>query len=262
MTFNRWALAAALALAGAALIAVEQAIAQDAAPDQATLVRAARPPAKPITAWAAKPAKLPPYVAPNKLIYRLADVLAAHKGKANWKQTVFSSRDFIGEWISMAPGEKTKTQFYADDRVFWVVQSGQMKVTIEGQEPFIATKHFLVQVPKRLQYSMETVGSEPVLSFQMRPAGEAPDYPLSETPTPVKGVTYVQATYTGHGDLRQDQPSLHRFRKADRAGRREDRRVDPRRSHLCYHPALAEGRADSARRSSGAISTPTSRKSG
>ena len=34
----------------------------------------------------------------------------------------------------------------------------------------------------------------------MRPAGEAPDNPLSETPTPVKGVGYVQATYTGHGD--------------------------------------------------------------
>ncbi len=127
-------------------------------------------------------------------------MLAAHKGKASWKQAVFSSRDFIGEWISMSPGEKTKTQFYADDRVFWVVQSGQMKVTIEGQEPFIASKHFLIQVPKRLQYSMETVGSEPVLSFQMRPAGEAPEYPLSETPTPVKGVTYIQATYSGHGD--------------------------------------------------------------
>ena len=63
----------------------QQALAQDAAPaaaDQATLVRAARPPAKPIMAWAAKPTKLPPYVAPNRLIYRLADVLARHKGKA------------------------------------------------------------------------------------------------------------------------------------------------------------------------------------
>src|ERR1700759_3428701 len=99
MKIHLWAAAAGLVLAlGPA------AIAQDAAPaptDQATLVRAARPPAKPIVAWAAKPAKLPPYVAPNKLVYRLADVLAAHKGKANWSQKVFASRDFIGEWISM-----------------------------------------------------------------------------------------------------------------------------------------------------------------
>jgi mannose-6-phosphate isomerase-like protein (cupin superfamily) len=99
----------------------------------------------------------------------------------------------------MAPGEKTKTQFYADDRVFWVVQSGQMKVTIEGQEPFIASKHFLIQVPKRLQYSMEVVGNEPALRFEMRPAGEHPNYPLTETPTPVKGVQYIKAVYSGGG---------------------------------------------------------------
>ena len=47
---------------------------------------------------------------------------------------------------------------------------------------------------------METVGDEPVLRFEMRPSGEPPQYPLSETPTPVPGVKYVQATYTGHGD--------------------------------------------------------------
>ena len=86
MKFNAWPMAAAaLALSGVALIWGEQALAQDAAPaaaDQATLVRAARPPAKPILAWAAKPAKLPPYMAPNRLVYRLADVLAKHKGKA------------------------------------------------------------------------------------------------------------------------------------------------------------------------------------
>ncbi|MEI8333552.1 MAG: hypothetical protein WCH74_06830, partial [Chloroflexota bacterium] len=83
---------------------------------------------------------------------------------------------------------------------FWVVQSGQMKVTIEGQEPFIASKHFSIQVPKRLQYSMEVVGNEPALRFEMRPAGESPDYPLSETPTPVKGVEYIKAVYSGHGN--------------------------------------------------------------
>jgi mannose-6-phosphate isomerase-like protein (cupin superfamily) len=192
MRVMKWTFAAGF-LAAAALIAAQQAGAQ-------TQAQATKPASKATIAWAAKPATLPPYIAPNKLVYRLADVLAAHKAKSSWHQQVFLSRDFDGEWISMAPGEKTKTQFYADDRVFWVVQSGQMKVTIEGQEPFVASKHFLIQVPKRLQYSMETVGSEPVLFFQMKPAGEAPDYPLSETPVPVKGVQYVQAAYSGHGD--------------------------------------------------------------
>ena len=51
------------------------------------------------------------------------------KVQAELKQTVHLSRDFIGQWISMAlVGEKTKTVLpYADDRVFWEVQSGQME---------------------------------------------------------------------------------------------------------------------------------------
>jgi len=183
-------------LAGAAIAIAALAITQTGVP---TAARAADAAHTPTVAWAAKPATLPPYKGPNKLVYRLADVLAAHKGQDNWKQEVFLSRDFQGDWISMAPGQKTKTEFYADDRVFWVVQSGAMKVTIEGQQPFIATRHFLVQVPERVQFSMETVGDQPVLYFQMKPAGEAPDYPLSQTPTPVPGVKYVQATYTGRG---------------------------------------------------------------
>ena len=155
---------------------------------------------KNILAWAAKPAALMPYTPPNRLVYRLADILAAHKGKQSWAQSVVLSRDFIGQWISMAPGEKTKTVFYADDRVFWEVQSGQMRVTIQGQDPFVASKGFLVQVPKRLTYSMETVGDAPVLRFEVRPAGEPPQYPISETPTPEKSVKYVKAVFTGHGD--------------------------------------------------------------
>jgi mannose-6-phosphate isomerase-like protein (cupin superfamily) len=155
---------------------------------------------KNILAWAAKPAALMPYTPPNQLVYRLADILAAHKGKQSWAQSVVLTRDFIGQWISMAPGEKTKTVFFADDRVFWEVQSGQMRVTIQGQDPFVASKGFLVQVPKRLTYSMETVGDAPVLRFEVRPAGEPPQYPITEKPTPMPGVQYVQAVFTGHGD--------------------------------------------------------------
>jgi mannose-6-phosphate isomerase-like protein (cupin superfamily) len=155
--------------------------------------------AAPMTAWAPQPEKLAPFQAPNTLYQPLGAVLAKHKGQKNWSQTMILDRDYIAQYIQMAPGEKTKTQFWADDRIFWVVQSGAIRFTIEGQEPFVATKGFLVQVPYRVPYSMETVGDEPALRFEVRAAHEMPSYPTTETPPKDGKWNYIRATYTGKG---------------------------------------------------------------
>jgi mannose-6-phosphate isomerase-like protein (cupin superfamily) len=162
-----------------------------------------RNPQNPRLVWAAKPTPPTLYEPPNRLIWRLSEILDAQKGQASWRLPVVKTRDFEADWISMAPGEKTKTVFYADDRVFWVVESGQMRVNIEGQAPFVATKGFLVQAAPRLAYSMETVGNEPVLRFEVRPTGEMPSYPITETPTPVKGWTFIQSRITDTGSYDQ-----------------------------------------------------------
>ena len=153
----------------------------------------------PLTAWAPKPVKLAPYIAPNKPLRKFSDIQARHRGKSDWAETEVLTRDFIGQYISLGAGKKTKTLFYADDRVYWVVMSGQMRVTIEGVEPFVATKGFLVQVPYRVPYSIETVGDEPSLRFEVRPSYETPSYPVSETPEPAKGIKFIQAVYSGQG---------------------------------------------------------------
>lgn len=169
------------------------------AQDRQAPARAPRPKLPTLEAWAPKPEKPAPYLAPNRPIWRLSELLAKHKGQKDWTETLVKTRDFIGQYISMGPGEKTKTVFYADDRVFWIVQSGKIRFHIEGQQPFVASKGFLVEVPFRISYSMETVGNEPSLRFEVRPPNQAPIYPLSETPTPIPGVKYIKATYTGKG---------------------------------------------------------------
>ena len=155
--------------------------------------------AAPLEAWAPQPVKPAPFTAPNKPLKKFADILARHRGKSDWAETEVLTRDFIGQYISMGPGKKTKTQFWADDRVYWVVASGQMRVSIDGVEPFIASKGFLVQVPYRVPYSMETVGDAPSLRFEVRAAGETPSYPASETPDAAKGIKFIKAVYTGRG---------------------------------------------------------------
>lgn len=163
----------------------------------------AQPPAhRPIRfeAWAPKPESPTPWVAPNRPHWKLKDILAKHAGQKDWVEDIVHDRDFNAKYISMAPGEKTKTQFYADNRVFWVVQDGQIRFNIQGQPSFVASKGYLVQVPFRTPYSLETVGDKPSLRFEVTASRDTPAYPLSETPTPVPGKRYVKVmTWGGQG---------------------------------------------------------------
>jgi mannose-6-phosphate isomerase-like protein (cupin superfamily) len=150
-----------------------------------------------ILGWAPKPSRSP-YVSPNRPLWKLPDILARHAKQQDWSETLVRTPDFVGQYIAMAPGKATKPVFYSDDRVFWVVQAGQIRFTIEGQEPFVASKGFLVQVPARIPFQLQTVGGEPSLRFEVHPA-EPPIFPVSETPTPSAGVDYIRASFKGRG---------------------------------------------------------------
>src|SRR5579859_6450153 len=139
-------------------------------------------------AWSPKPDKLVPY-GQNKPVTRLPAVLAKHKGQARWSEQVILTPRYDVKWIQAAPGDKTPVQYYGDDRVFWVVWGGQIRFTIEGQQPFVASTGFLVQVPQRVRYSMETIGSEPSLRFEVTHTGIKPSYPADDgQPKPPEAV--------------------------------------------------------------------------
>ena len=149
--------------------------------------------------WSPKPVPMTPWKAPNKPIWRLSEIMAAHKGKADWVQPIVRDQDYAADYISMGPGKQTKPQFWADDPIFWYVASGQVRFHIQGQEPFVASKGFLVQVPYRNVYWMETVGDEPSVRFEVVRNNRTPLYPATQgdagaAPT-AKGKTYMVASY-------------------------------------------------------------------
>ena len=144
--------------------------------------------------WAPMPVQPNPWIAPNKPVTRLSDLQTKHAGEKNWTEIVVSDNLFHGAYISMGPGEKTPRRFHPDNRVWWIVQDGQIRFSIEGQEPFVARKGFLVQVPHRNVYSMETVGDKPSLRFEVTIANSNTMYPIDETPASAPGVTFMKAT--------------------------------------------------------------------
>ena len=153
--------------------------------------------------WAPLPVEPNPWIAPNKPIAKLSELRSKHAAEPNWTETVVSDNLFHADYISMAPGAKTRRRFHQDNRAWWIVQDGQIRFTIEGQEPFVASKGFMVQVPHRLVYSMETVGDKPSLRLEVTVANSDTMYPIDETPLPVAGVKYVRtqvATVKGSYD--------------------------------------------------------------
>ncbi len=169
---------------------------------------------QPIVAWSAKPEQPTGWAAPHKPHWKLSEVLAKHAGQRSWQEDIVKDRDFVARYISMAPGEKSKRQFFADDRVFWIVQSGRMRVSIDGQSPFEATQGFMVQVPYRTPYSIETLGSEPSVRFEVTGAQAVPLYPIDETPAPIAGKKYVKVSYTGSGAYDEINKPYLDFNKA------------------------------------------------
>jgi mannose-6-phosphate isomerase-like protein (cupin superfamily) len=150
-------------------------------------------------AWAPVPVKPSGWVAPNKPHWKLSEILAKHKGQASWRETVVSDNTLQAEYVSMGPGTKTPRMFRPDTRAWWIVQDGQVRFSIEGQEPFVASKGFMVQVPYRNVFSMETVGDTPALFLEVNIAGATTMYPADETPTLLAGHEFVKVRVTGKG---------------------------------------------------------------
>src|SRR5690349_17571705 len=144
------------------------------------------------TVWAPKPDKVPLYVAPHKPLTKLADVKAAHAGKANWNQVVVDDNILHGEWISAAPGTKVPKCLHPDTRAFWIIQEGQIRFDIEGQQPFTASKGWIVQVPMQTFFSLETVGDQPSLRWEVNIGHVHTLYAEQKDAPPMEGFHWMQ----------------------------------------------------------------------
>jgi mannose-6-phosphate isomerase-like protein (cupin superfamily) len=160
---------------------------------------AQRPPARqaaPLIMMSPK-ATPPGWTGVHKPHTRLADVLAAHNGQADWAQTIVDDESLNAQWISMGPGRKTPRRMNGDTREWWIVQAGTLRFTVDGREPVVATKGVMVQVPYRTLYQIENVGTEPALRFEVNVARARKLYPVDEAPLPLAGFQYVKTRVDG-----------------------------------------------------------------
>jgi quercetin dioxygenase-like cupin family protein len=153
------------------------------------------PPPKPVptSAWAPKPVKTPGYTGIHKPWVKLADLKAKHKGEAGWRELLVNDGRLTAEYFAAAPGTRVTRRFHPDTREWFAVVDGEIRVEIEGQEPFTARRGSLVNVPRQTIYSLETIGSSPSLRFAVNVAGAKTLYPQDvQPPAPVAGTAWTE----------------------------------------------------------------------
>ena len=154
----------------------------------------------PMRVWAPKKTPYSAYVAPNKPWWKLADVLALHTGENHWSQPIVRNKDIVADWHQIAAGETTQDVAYSDNRTAIIVWSGTAKVSLVGQEPFVARKGFEIDIPFRVPFKLEATGAEPLLYFEIHAASDMPLYPVETTPAKpraVAGFVYEERLATG-----------------------------------------------------------------
>lgn len=136
----------------------------------------------PTAAWAAKPLAVPVYKPGLQPWVKLADLKAKHKGQTDWQEVIVDDGRLTGSYVSAAPGAKLSRRFHPDTREWFAVVEGELRVEIEGQEPFTATRGSLVNIPRQTIYSLETVSSSPSLRFTLNVSGAKTVYPKEVDP--------------------------------------------------------------------------------
>ena len=142
--------------------------------------------------WAPKPVNIPKYTPPHKPLTRIADLKKKHSGHADWREVIVDDPLLHGEYVSMGADEKVSRRFHPDTRFWWIVTEGQMRVSIEGHDSFLAGKGAMVQVPMQTIYSMETVGDKPCLRFEGGIANAKTLYPVDVKPPEMPGFNWIQ----------------------------------------------------------------------
>lgn len=156
--------------------------------------RQAQPKPLPTSAWAPKPTKTPGYTGIHKPWTKLADLKVKHRGRPTWRELIVSDGRLTAEYLSAAPGTKVPRRFHPDTREWFAVVEGEVRVEIEGQEPFVARRGSLINVPRQTIYSLETIGDAPSLRFAVNVAGAKTLYPddVVERPAAPPGTAWTQ----------------------------------------------------------------------
>jgi mannose-6-phosphate isomerase-like protein (cupin superfamily) len=146
------------------------------------------------------------YEPPMKPVTRLADLKAKNKGKTSWREPIIDDGNSVAFMVQERPGTKHERKLYPDSAAWWVVLEGSIRFEIEKAdgdfEIISARKGSFVFAPERLLHSLEVIGNEPSIRYEVTAGpSSTPIYEKRPAQTP-RGVEYLPVTLsTGSNPL-------------------------------------------------------------
>ena len=180
--------------------------------------------AQTVNVWTPKPVAATPYKAPHKPRTTLADVrakIAPPMQSKTWRVPVVDDKHLQAAWHQLAVFDSTPTLRVADHQTAFIVWEGEIEVTIQGVDPFIATKGYMVRVPFRRAFTLKNVGAVPSLHFEIFNADATVLYEQASAtlPHPPERMNWYLSRLDAADSLtRQPQPIFYDYLAAPAAG--------------------------------------------
>jgi mannose-6-phosphate isomerase-like protein (cupin superfamily) len=150
------------------------------------------------------------YNPPMRPLWKLADLKAMHQGQNNWREQIIKDPEQDATYNSAAPGTKFPRELHPDTHNVFVVITGEMHFTVEGQPPVTAVRGSIVNILKGTIFSYEIAGTQNALWVDVNPNNFKTVYPADDpAPAPKVGGDIIKVSF-GHTPGKYDPPNqLH-----------------------------------------------------
>jgi len=136
------------------------------------------------------------YKAPNRPIWRKAELLAMHRGQNTWSEQIILDAENDATYNSAAPGTRSVRRIHPDTPTVFVVIQGEVTFNVEGQPANVAKRGAIINIMKSTVYNYEVGGAENALFVNVNPTNYKTAYPVSETaPAAPAGLQNVRVSF-------------------------------------------------------------------
>jgi len=127
------------------------------------------------------------YKPPMRPLWKLSDLKQLHAGQNNWSEQIILDPEQDASYHSAAPGSHFASRLHPDTPTVFVVITGEVHFTVEGQQPVTATRGSILNIMKTTLFSYDVAGNQNALWVEVNPTNYKTVYPADGPPPAASG---------------------------------------------------------------------------